>query len=242
MDHNIVNVVCLKWGDKYGPEYVNRLYRAVHRHVDSTRHGKLRFWCFTEDPKGILPDVRIHDLPHSGDLEIWWNKLWLFSNEMPIDADESIFYIDLDTLITSDITDMLWSHNQHIVVLRDFYQGLAKSAGVMGSGLMLWRHGQYAYIWDEFWKDPKRHVRELQPLGDQRWIELCTPDARAYWQDLYPDRVVSFKVHCRWGLPSQASVVCYHGVPSIPDSATRHTRDWKWRLTPQPWVWQHWRD
>jgi hypothetical protein len=54
--------------------------------------------------------------------------------------------------------------------------------------------------------------------------------------------VVSFKVHCRWGLPDQASIVCYHGLPTIPDSAVKHTKDWKWKLTPQPWVLEHWRD
>ena len=29
----VLNVVCLKWGTKYGPEYVNRLYRMVARHL-----------------------------------------------------------------------------------------------------------------------------------------------------------------------------------------------------------------
>ena len=26
------HVICMKWGRKYGPEYVNRLYAMVRRH------------------------------------------------------------------------------------------------------------------------------------------------------------------------------------------------------------------
>ena len=42
-------VICLKWGTRYGPEYVNRLYSMVKRH---TEHA-LRFICITDDPSGI---------------------------------------------------------------------------------------------------------------------------------------------------------------------------------------------
>ena len=28
-----VNVICMKWGTKYGPESVNRLYKGVQRHL-----------------------------------------------------------------------------------------------------------------------------------------------------------------------------------------------------------------
>ena len=237
-----VNVVCLKWGTKYGPEYVNRLSRAVRRHVRNRLDHSYQFWCFTDDARGIDADVRIHDLPYRDRLEIWWNKLWLFSNELPWVQGQPVFYIDLDTLITGDLTDMLYHDYSRITVLRDFYQGLARTAGVMGSGLMAWRHGDYVDLWEKFWADPQGNIQRIHPLGDQKWIELETPDARDYWQDIWPNRVVSFKVHCRWGLPDQARIVCYHGVPSIPDSAVQHTRDWKWRLTPQPWVLEHWRD
>ena len=38
-------VICLKWGDRYGPEYVNRLYRGVRANTDRP----LRFVCITDD-------------------------------------------------------------------------------------------------------------------------------------------------------------------------------------------------
>jgi len=242
----MIDIVCLKWGNKYGPEYVNRLYRGIQRNIDGSRISGYRFWCFTDDARGLNPEIKVHDLPCSTRLEIWWNKLWLFSEDMPVDRGSKIFYVDLDTLITGDITDMLLAPTHELVVLRDFYHGIARSAGVMGSGLMAWRHGDYTDIWTEFWKDPETHIRDLQPLGDQKWIENRTHDRRGFWQDLFPDRVISYKVHCAQGLPHQASVICYHGRPSIPESAVEghdcRTATRSWHVPPQPWVLDHWRD
>ena len=112
----------------------------------------------------------------------------------------------------------------------------------MGSGLMSWRSGTNADIWQQFWQDPQSAMSNIVPLGDQKWIEQRTQGRRQYWQDLFPGQVVSFKVHCRQGLPGDARVVCYHGKPGIPESAVQATRDWKWDLQPQPWVLDHWTD
>ena len=32
-DAPLRNVICMKWGTKYAPEYVNRLYAMVRRHL-----------------------------------------------------------------------------------------------------------------------------------------------------------------------------------------------------------------
>ena len=54
-----VNVVCLKWGSIYGPEYVNHLYNMVSRNLSLP----FRFICLTEQSNGIVPDVEIFPLP-----------------------------------------------------------------------------------------------------------------------------------------------------------------------------------
>ena len=233
----MINIVCLKWGTKYGPEYVNRLYTGVKRNTTVP----FKFWCFTEDSTGILPDVAIVSLPYADQLDSWWNKLNLFSQDIPIIPGSWIFYIDLDTLIVDNIDQILKTRPPKMVVLRDFYQGIVKSANQVGSGLMLWRHGRYAHVWNKFIADPKKHVARAGTYGDQWWIEQQVAEP-LLWQDLFPDQVVSFKVHCRKGLPEQARIVCYHGRPSIPESITETTVEKKWTIAPQPWVLKHWRD
>lgn len=42
----------MKWGTKYGPEYVNRLY-AMRRHLS----GDFRFVCLTDSTEGIRSEV-----------------------------------------------------------------------------------------------------------------------------------------------------------------------------------------
>ena len=48
-----VNIVCMKWGDRYGPEWVNRLYGMVARNTT----WAFRFVCFTDNAAGIRDDA-----------------------------------------------------------------------------------------------------------------------------------------------------------------------------------------
>ncbi len=49
----------MKWGSKYGPEYVNRLYAMVRRHL----RGGFDFVCLTDRPDGIREEVRSLPIP-----------------------------------------------------------------------------------------------------------------------------------------------------------------------------------
>ena len=233
----MINVVCLKWGTKYGPEYVNRLYAGVKRNTTL----EFKFWCFTEDAAGIRPEVNILPLPFADRLDSWWNKLSMFSPDLPFVPGTHLFYIDLDTLITGNIDKLLSHRTLKMIVLKDFYHGIVKRAGTVGSGLMLWRHGKFCHVWEKFITNPEKHVKLAGTYGDQWWIEQKVPDV-LFWQDVFPEQVVSFKVHCRKGLPSKAKIVCYHGRPSIPESMTETVSVDKWTIAPQPWVAKHWRD
>ena len=141
-ENEMINIVCLKWGNLYGPEYVNRLHRAIKRNTTLD----IKFHCFTEDKTGLDKDITIHPLPYNH-LKGWWNKVYLFSNEIAFNKGDKIFYIDLDTLITDTIDDLLQQPANKITVLRDFLNGIARTAGEMGSGLMMWKPGEYAHIW-----------------------------------------------------------------------------------------------
>ena len=48
-----IKVVCVKYGTKYGPEYVNKLYNGVKRNL-SLPH---EFACFTEDGEGLDQNI-----------------------------------------------------------------------------------------------------------------------------------------------------------------------------------------
>src|SRR5512140_3011623 len=94
-------VVCMKWGLKYGSEYVNRLWAMVKRHC----HLDHRFVCFTDDTQGIndcidtmpLPASRLPNRPVSEA----WRKLSLFQQNIGISG--VCLFLDLDVVITSSL-------------------------------------------------------------------------------------------------------------------------------------------
>ena len=237
-----VKIATVKWGSKYGPEYVNRLYKSI---VQKSNLLDLEFWCFTDDKAGIDAKIICHPLPYAEELHTWWNKVWLFSDQVPFGPGDKILYIDLDTLATGDISPLLTADSKKIIVLKDFYQGIARTAGNIGSGLLLWNHGDYLHVWKRFYADWQSALQQVHPHGDQKWLEINI-DGWQHWQDLFPGKVVSFKVDCTNGLPDDARIVCYHGKPSIPDSAVVttqcNTAFQRWTINPQPWVLDYWKD
>jgi urocanate hydratase len=65
------HVVCVKWGNKYIPKYVNVLYNMVQRHTTVP----FQFHCLTDDPAGIdVNNINIIKLPTDPWIKTWWSK------------------------------------------------------------------------------------------------------------------------------------------------------------------------
>ena len=77
-----VNIVTIKWGPKYGPHYVNRLYSAVERNINRN----FRFVCFTDDTKDIRSEVDVYPLPEINSKALNYltkpYKIGLFANNI----------------------------------------------------------------------------------------------------------------------------------------------------------------
>lgn len=72
-------------------------------------------------------------------------------------------------------------------------------------------HWSFAKMADEW-------IANLGDAGDQAFIERAMPEQAIYrWQELLPGQIVSYKVHCRNGIPPNARVVCLHGRPKFGD-------------------------
>ena len=100
-----VDILTLKWGDKYGPEYANRLYSAVRRRLGLD----FRFLCFTDDRKGLRPEIEAHPIPDFDVPPAWrrtpWLKLALFREDLAGMSGQRLF-LDLDVLITGRMDDL----------------------------------------------------------------------------------------------------------------------------------------
>lgn len=192
------NVVCVKHGKQYSAEYVNILADMVLRNIDNST--AIKFVCFTDDPVGLDIDIDARTIP--GNLEGWWNKLYLFKNGLFPDGDR-IIYLDLKNVIVSSLDDVL-AYDGDFCLLRDFYRADGKA-----SGLMSWAANKYGFIWDDY---ISANCPKLSG-GDQQWIERYNIPVD-YWQDLFPGQFVSYKAqNCITGIPKGAKVVFFHGEP-----------------------------
>lgn len=73
-----LTVACVKWGDKYGPEYVGRLAAGVRRHLRRSH----RFVCYTDDAEALSGEAGVVALPLGAGRRGWrgwWHKAFLFS-------------------------------------------------------------------------------------------------------------------------------------------------------------------
>ena len=61
------NVICIKWGTKFGPDYVNRLYKMVEKNLKIPH----RFVCFTDNAEGLVEGIEVRDLPEYNDNTVW---------------------------------------------------------------------------------------------------------------------------------------------------------------------------
>ncbi|WP_420403304.1 tetratricopeptide repeat protein [Nisaea sp.] len=174
LDH--LTVACVKHGTKYGPDYVNRLYAMVRRHLP----GNWRFVCYTDDPQGLRPEVGIIDI--SGiRIRGWWTKLALFDPTSPV-LDPTILYLDLDTVVVGDL---------------GFLEGMKVGFHILehpdspcyNSSVMLFDRTFAAPVYQRV---RKRDVERL--VGDQDWIEECLPGLDTFpyglirlYRGLHPD-------------------------------------------------------
>lgn len=240
----MVNVVCLKWGVKYSPEYVNRLYGMVASQLKQP----FKFYCMTEDNSGIRDEVNILPLPDLG-LQGWWYKLYLFNSDF-FGLQGRVLFLDLDVVITGSLDDMLAYSPESFCISPD------EKEGDYNSSVMSFELGSMPYVWESFWAQKEVITKSMH--GDQDWVQHICLDAKIYPKPY----VMSFKYDCesrakfgggglgRWlrkkgyfvpkkqaVLPEGTSIVLFHGKPD-PEDVMDGPYD-KYRYA--PWVKEYWK-
>ncbi len=112
-----VNVVCMKWGDRYPAVFVNRLYAMVKRNTS----WNVRFVCFTDDTTGIRPEVECQPLPkldYDPALGKYWPKLGLMQKGLGGLTGMTLF-LDLDLVVLGNI-DELFTHPGRFLIIREW--------------------------------------------------------------------------------------------------------------------------
>jgi hypothetical protein len=207
-----VRVICLKWGDKYGKEYVSRLKSMVAQHLPCAHE----FVCYTERPvEGVTCEPLPSELPH------WWCKVSLFRPGLAVGPN---LYLDLDVVIRGDLSGFLRPNDGKVWALDDFSYSLRTpkphldaaqkrllgGIGTCNSSILFWHGDAGRKAWDDFKPEAMDRLH-----GDQNHL---TQTLWPHTLELYPPGLAcSYKYHVVRESRQFGSVVVFHGSPKVPD-------------------------
>ena len=237
-----VNIICMKWGEKYDSSYVNKLFNMVSRNLDRD----FRFICLTDDNSGFSSSIESFDLPKlnlpDGIPERGWTKLVTFSENL-FDIKGQCLFLDLDLIIVNRIDDFFELEGDFFII-KDFIR--KDSTG--NSSVYRFEMGKFfdvlEYFQQNFKEIQSKYRNEQEYLSDFMKINHSLNYWPAEWCQ-------SFKKNCvQKGfrqlfypplLPQEAKVIIFHGKPNPPDAIKGKSGKWYRKVLPTPWVADHWR-
>jgi len=94
----MISIYTVKWGLKYDSDHVNMIHEMCKKYITE----EFDFYCLTDWPHGLNPDILTIDFPEDNYYEKWWNKLYLFDRSVVTQKGEKLF-LDLDVVIQNNI-------------------------------------------------------------------------------------------------------------------------------------------
>lgn len=168
------NIVCLKWGEKYSPHYVNVLYSMCKR--NSTIPFK--FICMTDNDKGLDPNILTKPLPNLK-LYGWWLKPYVFCKDNNFESE--VLFLDLDLVIHNNF-DKLWEYSPgSFCIIRDFTRKINPKWQKYNSSVFRFRPKDYYWIWEDFFTSNKKIVSKHH--GDQDYLYSLLQSRVSLWPD-----------------------------------------------------------
>lgn len=189
-----ITVLCVRFGNKYGREYVERLRNMVARHLTVP----YEFACLTDDQHPIA-GVRTIYQKNSGYQKGWWHKVHMFDPSLPLKG--RILFFDLDVVIHNNINNLATYSPTAFVGIHDFNRKFYASWRYLNSSVLAWNHGSQKEIWEKFKSNPNEAQR-LQ--GDQDWIWKLAKDRIKFWPKEW---IQSYK----WEIRDRSELVVLHG-------------------------------
>jgi len=247
------NIVCMKWGSKYGSEYVNILYHMVKRNITLP----FRFICLTEHPEEIEKEIEIMPLPDFKEPapEYFkfcqaWRKLSLFDKNI-YDIKGQILFLDLDVVIIDNI-DCFFNFSRKLAIIENWSQ---PNRLIGQASAFCFEVGMYTHLLEKYQTQQELVVKTHRT--EQVYI---TRELGKGNFDYFPDEwCKSFKFHCMPGgplnsfmtptrIPPGAKIIVFHGNPKPSDAiAGVWGKPVPWfkkfykSVKPTKWIADHWK-
>lgn len=235
-------VICMKWGTKYGAEYVNRLYNMVKRHTTVP----FKMVCLTDDSSGIDAAVQCFPIPPldlpAGSPERGWNKLSTFEPEL-YGLQGNALFLDIDIVIIDNI-DCLFEHAGDFLIIHDWKRPWRITGN---SSVYRFKLGAFPELMPYF----RANFDEIRNKfrNEQAYLSWYVQQQGklSYWPE---DWCKSYKYHCLRPIPfaywqppikpAHAKVIVFHGEINPPDAVTGGGGKWYRHVLPSQWIKDEW--
>lgn len=200
-------IVCINWGTKYGPPYINRLYEMVRANVTPP----FRFVAFTDVCEGLHPAVECFDLPDMPGFMPkntigQWPKSRLWATKLG-DLKGPFLFLDLDVAITGSLDPFFEYGDPDDVILA---WNVAKPLQKLGqTSIYRMPVGALACLQEKFALDPQGVADKYR--FEQHFVTKNAPNGVKFWPTGW---VRHFRIECIPRFPLN-----YFRAPFIPKGA-----------------------
>jgi hypothetical protein len=217
-----VNVLCLKWGQRYPVHYVNNLYAGVKKYL----HRPFRFICVTDNSSGLVEGIETFPIPPDPGMSIRWPNVFL---KLLVTADGfaqlygPTLFLDIDVAITGDLDCFFEYMPGKNCIIHNWVEArktiFTEAPAIGNSSVFRFEAGQSDYICKTFLGDMKRASDKKYFRTEQAFLTHAMKEV--YWWPA--EWVRSFKRHSMWTfplnyfmtptLPSNCRILVFHGKP-----------------------------
>lgn len=199
----MLNVVLVWTGDKYGPEYLEKMAHMASRNLPMSH----RLVVFTDKPDqalNLVPGCLVRNVLEF-QLEGWWNKMLLFNWKWHRIGDGPILYLDLDMVVVRHLVPFVQRDADNLVTHSVF-----RRPDEISSTIMFIPKGWGSGVWGTY-SQAMQNGSAYLIRGDQEFLQAVLNGN----SDRFPLGIVaSYRHHCMGKeLPRRARVVSFHGKP-----------------------------
>ncbi len=245
-----VNVICINWGTRYGPHYVNILYRSITRHLKRP----FTFFCCTEDATRLDSNIRIIPFPSNPGLKRGWPdvlvKLLITQDGFGGLSGPTLF-LDLDVAIMDDIGCFFDYQPGKNCIIHNWVKArkelVSQRPHVGNSSIFRFEAGASNYIYETFLREMHRAEDRTVFNTEQAFLTYAMKEVH-WWPEEWAR---SYKRHCRPFFPlnlfvspkppAGCRILVFHGRPDPDEAITGyHGRKIHHHMKAAPWIKTYW--